>query len=324
VLSGRRTVEGAGPPRLRLDDHSGVTTRRWIHTIDARESPWTRWLLTPDELGALEHATVSPTIARLADVARFEVAAVTGANDFFSVDAATVDRFRLGPWARPLLPRVRHAPGLVYTVSDHAATVASGARSALLDFAAGTIDPYTRDGARQYLRTGVEAGLPARFKCRIREPWFRVPSVRAGTLMLSKRTHRDVRVVLNDAGVVTTDTIYRGWMLSARLSAAALVASFHNSLTLLSCELEGRSFGGGVLELVPSEIGRVVVPVVDGAASRLPELDRTARGEGLATVVEATDGFLTSRAGLEREVVDRLRDAHASLRSRRMARSRRR
>jgi adenine-specific DNA-methyltransferase len=193
-----------------------------------------------------------------------------------------------------------------------------------LDFAAGTIDPYTRDGARQYLRTGVEAGLPARFKCRIREPWFRVPSVRAGTLMLSKRTHRDVRVVLNDAGVVTTDTIYRGWMLSARLSAAALVASFHNSLTLLSCELEGRSFGGGVLELVPSEIGRVVVPVVDGAASRLRELDRTARGEGLATVVEATDGFLTSRAGLEREVVDRLRDAHASLRSRRMARSRRR
>jgi hypothetical protein len=193
-----------------------------------------------------------------------------------------------------------------------------------LDFSAGAIDPDTHDGARRYLRTGVEAGLPARFKCRIREPWFRVPSVRAGTLMLSKRTHRDVRVVLNDSGVVTTDTIYRGWMLVPRLSAPALVASFHNSLTLLSCELEGRSFGGGVLELVPSEIGRVVVPAVGGAGSRLPELDRTARGEGLEAVVEATDAFLTSGGGLERELVDRLRDAHASLRSRRMARSRRR
>jgi hypothetical protein len=281
-------------------------------------------LLTPNELDALEDATASPTVAPLADVARFEVAAVTGANDFFSVDASTVDHYGLEPWARPLLPRVRHAPGLVYTASDHAATVASGARAALLDFAAGTIDPDTRDGARRYLRSGVAAGLPARFKCRIREPWFRVPSVRAGTLMLSKRTHRDVRLVLNDAGVVTTDTIYRGWMLGPRFSAGDLVASFHNSLTLLSCELEGRSFGGGVLELVPSEISRVVVPVVDGAEGRLRGLDRTARGDGLEAVVDATDGFVTSGGGLEREVVDRLRDAHASLRTRRMARSRRR
>jgi adenine-specific DNA methylase len=323
VLSGRRTVDRARPPRLHLDDHSGVTARRWTHTIDGRDSPWTRWLLSPVELDALGRATASPTVERLGDVARFEVAAVTGANDFFSVDAATVDRFGLEPWARPLLPRVRHAPGLVYTATDHAATVASGARAALLDFAADTIDPDTHDGARRYLRSGVDAGLPARFKCRIREPWFRVPSVRAGTLMLSKRTHRDVRVVLNDAGVVTTDTIYRGSMLTPRLLAAGLVASFHNSLTLLSCELEGRSFGGGVLELVPSEIGRVVILAAPGAEARLTELDVTARRDGLEAVVDATDGFLVSGCGLDREVVARLRDAHASLRTRRMARSRR-
>lgn len=41
--------------------------------------------------------------------------------------------------------------------------------------------------------------------------------------------------------------------------AEAFAASFHNSFTLLWAEIEGRSFGGGVLELVPSEVGRLKV-----------------------------------------------------------------
>jgi adenine-specific DNA-methyltransferase len=325
VLSGRRSVAPARHPRLHLDDHSGPTARRWTHRIDARESTWTRWLLGPGELDALERAASSPGVVALGRVARFEVAAVTGANDFFSVDGPTLARYGLEPWARPLLPRVRHARGLVYGHADHEATVASGARTALLDFAAGASDPRAHDGARRYLHEGEEAGLPTRFKCRIRDPWFRVPSVRAGDLMLSKRTHRDVRLVLNDAGVVTTDTIYRGWSLHPEPAPADVVASFHNSLTLLSCELEGRSFGGGVLELVPSEIARLAVPVVAGAGTRLGVLDARARDDGLDAVVAATDAVVTDGVpDLDHETLGRLRDAHAALRARRLARSRRR
>ena len=77
------------------------------------------------------------------------------------------------------------------------------------------------------------------------------PPDREGSLLLSKRSHRYPRMIVNQAGAYTTDTIYRGkagaWR---RVSARALSAGFHNSLTLLSAELEGRSFGGGVLELV--------------------------------------------------------------------------
>ena len=118
--------------------------------------------------------------------------------------------------------------------------------------------------ASSYLRMGMARELFTRYKCRIREPWYRVPHIQHGMLMMAKRSHQHHRLILNEAGVFTTDTIYRGEMRQAyRGREVDLVAGFHNSVTMLSAELEGRTYGGGVLELVPSEIGRLSVPLVD-------------------------------------------------------------
>jgi hypothetical protein len=113
---------------------------------------------------------------------------------------------------------------------------------------------------QRYLRSGEEQGLPKRYKCRVREPWFRVPSVHATPVAMLKRAHHFPRLVLNKAQVFTTDTAYR--IQPKQVTAASLVYSFLNSLTSLSAELEGRHYGGGVLELVPSEIERLILPVV--------------------------------------------------------------
>ncbi len=95
--------------------------------------------------------------------------------------------------------------------------------------------------------------------------------------MLSKRAHSYHRMVLNEADAVTTDTIYRGWMTSHDVTARDLVAGFHNSLTLLTAELEGRSFGGGVLELVPSEIERLSIAAIPELGEELDRFDAVAR-----------------------------------------------
>src|SRR5208283_2406977 len=110
----------------------------------------------------------------------------------------------------PLLPRVRHAPGLILAPEDLAHAARRGARTNLLDFSAQRPDPRVRPLARAYLAEGEARGLPGRYKCRIREPWFRVPGIRPGTLLLSKRSHDYPRVIVNEAGARTTDTIYRG------------------------------------------------------------------------------------------------------------------
>jgi hypothetical protein len=258
-------------------------------------------------------------------MARFEVAAVTGANDFFSVDSETNTRFRLNDWTTPLLPRIRHATGLRYTVADHAETEASGAKAFLLDFSADRPDPLLSEGPAMYLAAGEAADLPSRYKCRIREPWFRVPFIRAGRLMMSKRSHRFPRVVLNDAGVVTTDTIYRGTMSGFFQGREAdLTAGFHNSLTLLSAEIEGRSFGGGVLELVPSEVGRLVVPMPQDFGAEVDRLDEIARAgsDEADHLVHETDRLLTKAdIGLNADMMDELAAARASLLQRRLDRN---
>jgi hypothetical protein len=61
------------------------------------------------------------------------------------------------------------------------------------------------------------------------------------------------------------------------VTAEALVYSFPNSLTCLTTELEGRHYGGGVLELVPSEIERLLIPVVIPGPEQLGKLDHEFR-----------------------------------------------
>jgi hypothetical protein len=74
-----------------------------------------------------------------------------------------------------------------------------------------------------------------------------------------KRSHDFPRLVFNKVQAYTTDTTYR--VRLKKFNEATMVGSFVNSLTALSAEVEGRHYGGGVLELVPSEIRKLLVPI---------------------------------------------------------------
>ena len=326
VLSGR--VRPPGPPDRpaahQVTEHRAGGPARWAHQIAAPARTWTGYLLTPAQLAALREVSSFPLIHRFSAVARLTVSTVTGANEYFSASDPTLARYGLAPWARPLLPRIRHATGLVFAAEDHQALSEPGCRRWLLDFAAGRPEPRASPLARRYLREGEARGLDRRYKCRIRVPWYRVPGVRPGSLLLSKRSHRFPRLVLNAAGAVTTDTIYQGRMTAAFAGREAdLVAGFHNTLTLLTAEIEGRSFGGGVLELVPTEIGRLAVPLVPGLGAALPGLDghvRAASTDAESLVAQAD--ALVGRAvpELTADLLQTLRDARQSLLQRRLER----
>jgi len=325
ILSGIRVARSPGPVVCTITEHPRIGQPTSVeHVINSGREPWTRHLLNQDQLRAVEEASALQAVRRLGVVARFEVAAVTGANDYFSVDSSTLERFNLAPWSRPLLPRIRHAPGMRYTTNDHSEADAAGARVHLLDFSAERPGPEHHLTPASYLHAGEDAELDRRYKCRIREPWYRIPFIRAGELMLSKRCHHYPRVLLNEAGVVTTDTIYRGTARGEAVGRAAdLTTAFHNSLTLLSAELEGRSFGGGVLELVPSEIGRLLIPLVHDFAAELDRLDAIARAKGDSQdLVDETDRLLIKAdIGFDQALMDRLAAARLALLRRRLDRN---
>ncbi len=327
ILSGRLTAAGPSHPPggLQVTEHTPGPPQSWWHRVDPGAPTWTRYLLTPAQLSALAQLSAVAAFQPLAAVARLSVSTVTGANTFFSVRDDQLAEHELMTWALPLLPRIRHAGGLMFGKDDHDGLASAGCRRWLLNFAAGLPSPEDSPGARAYLRRGRELGLPDRYKCRVRTPWYRVPVVRPGALLLSKRSHRYPRLVVNAAEAVTTDTIYQGTMLGPAAGREAdLVAGFHNSATLLTAEIEGRSFGGGVLELVPTEIARLSVPLVPGLGAHLAGLDRLARtaGPGSSDLIEATDALLWRVVpALTPDLLDALRAARAALLRRRMDRA---
>lgn len=328
VVSGTIHRSSASSSAVTLREHGhndlvrSVTT--WAHDVPLGPMNWTKYLLMPSQLSAWDEVACHPKMKRLRTIAKMEVSIVTGANRYFSVSDEEAECYRLADWCQPLLDRIRRAEGLVFAKSDHDGLAQPGVKRWLLDFDARRPDPMVHEGARGYLARGEREGIPYRYKTSIRSPWYRVPSVRSGTLMLSKRSHRYPRLLFNAAGVMTTDTVYRGWMREPFAGREAeLVAGFHNSVSLLSAELEGRSFGGGVLELVPSELNRLLVPFDIDLAPQLASLDALARRDpDERRLVEATDMLLAARLpDVSGGTLVTLREAWSALVERRLKRN---
>jgi hypothetical protein len=93
-----------------------------------------------------------------------------------------------------------------------------------------------------------------------------------------------------------------------------------NSLTFLSAELEGRHYGGGVLEMVPSEIERLLIPLTRADAQELMEVDRMVRRRvDVDDLLQCTDPLiLQSGLGLSDAEIAILQTAYRRLRDRRL------
>lgn len=286
---------------------------------EAIQGKWMAVLLSRAERELLAELRARPDVSRFSEVAAVDVGIVTGANQFFLVPDETVERFELHRFAFPMFGRSEHVRGLVYTERDHAENRAAGRAAHFLWITEEDASALPA-GVRRYLDLGREQGLPLRFKCRTRRPWYRVPSVSAAPIAMLKRAHDFPRLVRNQAGAFTTDTAYR--IRPRDTDGAALVAGFVNSLTCLSAELEGRHYGGGVLELVPSEIERLLVPVVDGSAVSLDEADARYRSSaGAVDFLRWNDARVLGQLGLAASRQALLHEAWFRLRNRRQRRS---
>jgi adenine-specific DNA-methyltransferase len=176
---------------------------------------------------------------------------VTAANDFFILTEEEVEIRGLRPWARPILKKGSYlSHDLVYDSTQHAVTAARH-KCLLIDFGSDGQPPLSQ-AAFDYLELGKEQGLDKRFKMKSREPWYRIPIVNASEGLFFKRSHRLPRLVPNLAEILATDTAY---VVTAKdgFDMQSIAYSFYNILTILFAEIDGRFYGGGVLELTPSE-----------------------------------------------------------------------
>lgn len=299
----------AGREFLRQDPEAVFNTPRAINGKTV-EGKWTRALVPPATLAILDEIEASDHFCRFNDAAKVDVGIVTGANKFFLVTDDVVKRHGLEQWAHPMFGRSDHCPGVIYDDSQHGRNAATGKPTNFL-----WLDKSVEDTAegRAYIASGEYENLHKRYKCRIRKPWYTVPSVYATEVGMLKRSHDTPRLILNRVGAYTTDTAYR--IRALRGTAQGLVYGFFNSLTALSAELEGRHYGGGVLELVPSEIEKLLLPAPEGIVPDVKRLDRMVREDTVAETLEVQSEAVLGRLS-KAEQMDLLA-AWATLRDRR-------
>jgi adenine-specific DNA methylase len=129
------------------------------------------------------------------------------------------------------------------------------------------------------------------------------------------------RLVANNAGATSTDTVHRVRVVKG-VSMAALAAVSFNSITFAMAEIVGRSYGGGILELEPSEAEELVVPDPALATSELiqkaDELAKDKRIEDALDLVDRT--ILVDALGFSEREIANARAAWHTLSARRAGR----
>jgi len=269
-------------------------------TVDGK---WTRALLTQEELNLFENLGSHKRTFQFKEIADVDVGLVTGANSFFLVPDDVVKRYKLEQWSHPMFGRSEHCPGVIYDRKQHESNSKKGLPTNFLWFNVDN-DRELSNIVKEYIEAGEKRDLHKRYKCRIRQPWYKVPSVYSSKIGMLKRAHDIPRLIYNSLGAYTTDTAYR--ITSSHVQPQKLAYYFINSLTALSAELEGRHYGGGVLELVPSEIERLVIPIPKNGNDKLKELDETFRHESVEEVLAIQDRQILGAIGVtkkEREII---------------------
>lgn len=255
-------------------------------------------------------------VKKFGDIATANIGIVTGANKYFVVPNSLRKEYQLDSYVKPMYGRSSLVKGVIYSERDHQANAANGKDVNFLHF-----DKLSKltDRAKEYVELGEAQSLHTRYKCRIREPWYEVPYVEPSDISMLKRSHFFPRVIFNSLEIYTTDTAYRIKMKDGfKGYAKNLVYSFVNSLTALSAELEGRHYGGGVIELVPSEIKKLSVPLVTDFHN-LEELDQMFRG-GVDPfeILLAQDRIVLREIGLSNKECEVIHSEYLALMNRRI------
>lgn len=288
-------------------------------TIRHDNEKWLKYFLSEREITFMRALRDSGATANLSAHASVDVGVVTGKNEFFVLTSAQIKELGLEGFTSPLVSRSAHLKGARVGKADWNAMSAAGDRVHLLHLKSGGAKPTA--ALAKYIRFGESNEVHKGYKCSIREPWYAVPSVWTPDGFLFRQIYDFPRVVLNQAGATSTDTIHRLTCKSDK--PERVIANTYTWLTAASAEIEGRSYGGGVLELEPTEAERLLMPATLNGAMPLTECDKLTRAGRLGEVLEENARIvLRGHMGLSEKDCLILRDIWAKMRDRRNARKR--
>lgn len=285
--------------------------------VNKDSDKWSYYFLSNDEITFIENLS-SNEKKHIGDYASVEVGITTGANQYFTVPKNIVDFYGLEEFAKPMVGRSVQVSSIDFTTTDWLKNVNKGSRAHLLVFE--SKDAIANHiGVKEYIEAGETEGINKGYKTSIRDDWFVIPSIKISDALFLRRNHLFPRLVLNSAHAYTTDTMHRVFF-NNHTNNKAFIASYYNSFSFAHAEIVGRNFGGGVLELMPSEVESIFLPYDEKNEILFYEIDTMLRrGESIDAILDYTDQkILIEKCGYSIDQVKLGRSIWKKLSSRRL------
>ena len=265
------------------------------------------WAHIKPELRQLLDNVIAPNIIPTREKARFNIGYVAGDKSYFHPSIDTRNRFGL------------HDESLIRTLSSSRSLRGAGLyTSGMPDNSTANLfyPSVSKSGMSDpdlaYIKYGEQLGVDQRYKCRVRDPWYKVPYVKSPDVVLTVFTERPILAV-NDDGIAASNSLLCGYLDG--IDAPSFAARWYTSVTLLHIEAEVHSLGGGVMILVPRETGNIrIVNHADVPKSGLAEVNRClAEGDvegayrvGDSVVLKETLGLTDTELDLVYEGIESL------------------
>lgn len=299
--------------------------------VEINDSKWTRYFLSESDNELIKTVKEDKRFLTFQDIAEVDIGITTGNNNFFCVNKDIVNEYKLEDVIRPLIARSVSIQGVHFTFDDWKFNIEKGAKAFLLDFPDIPYEEYS-EGHKRYIQLGEKNGENTGYKCRIRNRWYRVPSIWVPDAFFLRRNYLYPKFVLNtNLQAVSTDTMHRVKFLPLIVqNPARVMVAYYNSITLAFTEIEGRSYGGGVLEILPGELEKIVLPDLTSESlisnEKINSLeiiidDYVRNNDDIIELLDVVDKeILINILGIPEEVVMKFRNMWLILRNRRLLR----
>lgn len=325
-LGERNGEERHGIRAIELNDIDDLRTYEHTAFVDAELKPmdhstekWTQYFLNTEEILLLRSLRADTRLTISGTVIDVDIGVVTGENDFFVLTSEEVEQRGLQPYVRRIVSRSGHLRGTIYSDTDWQ-SMAGGHTSAYLFTPPASPLEELPPAVQQYILEGQSAGYHEGFKCRIRNPWYVVPTLWVPHAFMLRQVHGYPKIILNEANATCTDTIHRVRFRQG-VDGRTVTAAFMNSLTFAFSEVTGRSYGGGVMTFEPSEAERLPLPLNGAHSLNLSALDAQLRSDGVQAVLDNVDrALLTEGLAIDPDTSAMLRGIWEKLRDRRINR----
>jgi len=220
---------------------------------------WTHHFLDSDELTFLYN--LKQQLNTVNDICESKPGIVTAANNFFIINKFIEDKYNLSDYTKPIIQKGVFVNGsVVFNEEDLKNLENSNQPTKLLHLKDNDI---VSDNLNEYLSVGVDREIPDRYKCKIRNNWYVIPNISTRPeAFFFKRSHHYPKLLKNNSSAFVTDSAYK-IRVRVGYNLNSLIYSFYNSLTLIFSEIEGRYYGGGVLELTPNEFKKLPIPYTE-------------------------------------------------------------